>query len=91
VADRGLTSLIKFIALLSVNLGLVNLLPIPVLDGGHLMFYAAEALRGRPVPARAQEYGYRVGIAFIVCVFVLISFNDLKNQGAFLWVQHLMG
>jgi regulator of sigma E protease len=91
VADRGITSMIKFIALLSVNLGLVNLLPIPVLDGGHLMFYAAEALRGRPVPARAQEYGYRVGIAFIVCVFVLISFNDLKNQGAFLWVQHLMG
>jgi regulator of sigma E protease len=91
VADMGLSSLVRFIALLSVNLGLVNLLPIPVLDGGHLMFYAAEALRGRPVPVRAQEYGYRVGIALIVCVFVLISINDLKNEGAFLWVQHLIG
>jgi regulator of sigma E protease len=91
VADLGLASLVRFIALLSVNLGLVNLLPIPVLDGGHLMFYALEALRGRPVPARTQEYGYRVGIAIIVCVFLMISINDLKREGAFLWVQHLIG
>jgi regulator of sigma E protease len=91
VADLGFASLVKFIALLSVNLGLVNLLPIPVLDGGHLMFYAAEALRGKPVPARTQEYGYRVGIAIIVCVFLMISINDLKREGAFLWVQHLIG
>ncbi len=88
VADLGIGSLIKFMALLSVNLGLVNLLPIPVLDGGHLMFYAAEALRGRPVPARTQEYGYRLGLAFIVCLFLMISINDLKREGAFLWVQH---
>jgi len=91
VADLGIASLVRFIALLSVNLGLVNLLPIPVLDGGHLMFYALEALRGRPVPARTQEYGYRVGIAIIVCVFLMISINDLKREGAFQWVQHLIG
>ncbi|HTZ71309.1 MAG TPA: RIP metalloprotease RseP [Acetobacteraceae bacterium] len=91
VATMGVASLVKFIALLSVNLGLVNLLPIPVLDGGHLMFYAAEALRGRPVPARAQEYGYRVGIAIIGFVFLMISFNDLQREGAFLWVRHLIG
>ena len=91
VAQLGLVSLVTFIALLSVNLGLVNLLPIPVLDGGHLMFYAAEALRGRPVPPRAQEYGYRVGIAFIACVFVFVSWNDLVREGAFKWVAHLVG
>jgi regulator of sigma E protease len=91
VAQLGLLSLINFIALLSVNLGLVNLLPIPVLDGGHLMFYAAEALRGRPVPPRAQEYGYRVGVAIIASIFVFASFNDLVREGAFRWVAHLIG
>jgi regulator of sigma E protease len=91
VAQLGLVSLINFIALLSVNLGLVNLLPIPVLDGGHLMFYAAEALRGRPVPPRAQEYGYRVGVAIIASIFVFASFNDLVREGAFRWVAHLIG
>jgi len=91
VAQLGLASLINFIAILSVNLGLVNLLPIPVLDGGHLMFYAAEALRGRPVPPRAQEYGYRVGVAIIACIFVFASFNDLVREGAFRWVAHLIG
>jgi regulator of sigma E protease len=91
VAQLGIVSLISFIALLSVNLGLVNLLPIPVLDGGHLMFYAAEALRGRPVPPRAMEYGYRVGICFIACVFVFVSWNDLVREGAFKWVAHLAG
>jgi regulator of sigma E protease len=91
VAQMGVVSLLTFIALLSVNLGLVNLLPIPVLDGGHLMFYAAEAVRGRPVPARAQEYGYRVGIALIACVFVFVSWNDLVRADAFRWVAHLRG
>jgi regulator of sigma E protease len=91
VADMGVISFVKFIALLSVNLGLVNLLPIPVLDGGHLMFYFAEWLRGRPVPPRAQEYGYRVGLALIVCVFLAVSMNDLKREGAFAWLHHLIG
>jgi regulator of sigma E protease len=91
VAQLGIANLIMFIAVLSVNLGMVNLLPIPVLDGGHLMFYAAEALRGRPVPARAQEYGYRVGIAIIACVFVMVSWNDLVKDGAIHWVTHLAG
>jgi regulator of sigma E protease len=91
VAQLGIVSMLTFIGLLSVNLGMVNLLPIPVLDGGHLMFYAAEAVRGRPVPARAQEYGYRVGIALIACVFVFVSWNDLVREGAFKWVAHLRG
>ena len=66
VAQLGIASLITFIAVLSVNLGLINLFPIPVLDGGHLLFYLVEALRGRPVPPRAQEYGFRAGFALLV-------------------------
>ena len=58
-ASLGLAPLVNLMALLSVSLGLLNLFPIPVLDGGHLIFYALEALRGRPLPARAQEYGFR--------------------------------
>ena len=91
MARQGVLALISFIAILSVNLGLVNLLPVPVLDGGHLMFCAAEAVRGRPVPPRAQEYGYRVGIALIACLFVFASWNDLVREGAFHWVARLRG
>ncbi len=91
VATLGLTSLVGFIAMLSINLGLVNLLPIPILDGGHLMFYAAEAVRGRPLPARALDYGYRVGFALIGSLFIFISWNDLVHTGAVHWVTHLIG
>ena len=62
VASLGMASLVSFIAVLSVNLGLINLFPIPILDGGHLVFFLLEALRGRPVPPRVQEYGFRAGI-----------------------------
>jgi regulator of sigma E protease len=91
VAELGIASFVSFIAMLSVNLGLVNLLPIPVLDGGHLMFYAAEALRGRPLPPRALDYGYRVGFAIIASLFVFISWNDLVHTGAVHWVTHIFG
>ncbi len=91
VAQLGIVSLIGFIALLSINLGLMNLLPIPILDGGHLMFYAAEAVRGRPLPPRALDYGYRVGFAIIGSLFIFISWNDLVHTGAVRWVSHLIG
>jgi regulator of sigma E protease len=91
VAALGIASLVSFIGMLSINLGLVNLLPIPILDGGHLMFYAAEAIRGRPLPPRAQDYGYRVGFAIIASMFVFISWNDLVHTGAVQWVTHLLG
>jgi regulator of sigma E protease len=68
-----------FIALLSVNLGLVNLLPIPMLDGGHLAFYGLEALRGRPMAEKFQEYGYRFGFMVIACLMALSVFNDVRN------------
>lgn len=91
VARLGFVAVVKFTAFLSINLGLVNLLPIPVLDGGHLMFYAAEAVRGRPLPARALDYGYRLGFAFIASFFLFASWNDLVHTGAVRWVAHLIG
>jgi regulator of sigma E protease len=91
VAKLGTATLISFIAVLSVNLGLINLFPVPVLDGGHLLFYLAEALRGRPLPQRAQEYGFRAGLAFLACLFVFATWNDLTHLGLFRWVVSLMG
>jgi regulator of sigma E protease len=91
IAQLGAASLISFIAVLSVNLGLINLFPIPVLDGGHLLFYAAEAMRGRPLPQRAQEYGFRAGLALIACLFVFATWNDLTHLGLFRWVAGLIG
>ncbi len=91
VAQLGIASLISFIGVLSVNLGLINLFPIPVLDGGHLLFYMAEALRGRPLPPRAQEYGFRAGVAFLACLFVFATWNDLTHLGLFRWVAGLIG
>jgi regulator of sigma E protease len=91
VAQLGIASLVSFIAVLSVNLGLINLFPIPILDGGHLLFYAAEAIRGRPIPPRAQEYGFRAGLALLACLFVFATWNDLTHLGIFRWVATLIG
>jgi regulator of sigma E protease len=91
VAQLGAASLISFIAVLSVNLGLINLFPVPVLDGGHLVFYLFEGLRGRPLPQRAQEYGFRAGLAFLACLFVFATWNDLTHLGLFRWVASLIG
>ncbi len=91
VAQLGLPSLVSFIAVLSVNLGLVNLFPIPVLDGGHLLFYLAEAVRGRPIPPRAQEYGFRAGLALLVGLFMFATWNDLSHLGIVRWFAGLLG
>lgn len=91
VAQLGTVTLIDFIAVLSINLGLINLLPIPVLDGGHLLFLLAEAVRGRPVPPRAQEYSFRAGLAVILTVFVFATWNDLSHLGVVRWVAGLIG
>ena len=91
VAQHGAGSLVTFIALLSVNLGLINLFPIPILDGGHLVFYAAEAIRGRPLPPRALEIGFRAGLALIACLFVFATWNDLTSFGLFRWMAGLIG
>src|SRR5579875_3084299 len=91
VAKLGLVNLVSFIAVLSVNLGLINLLPVPVLDGGYLLFYLAEAVLRRPIPPRALEFGLRAGLAVLVGLFVFATWNDLAHLGLFRWIAHLIG
>jgi regulator of sigma E protease len=75
----GLVGLIYLAAALSVSIGLFNLFPVPMLDGGHLVFYAIEALRGRPLSARSQDLGFRIGFALVIMLFVFVTFNDIAN------------
>jgi regulator of sigma E protease len=89
MAERGFVEIVLFTAFLSLNLGLVNLFPIPVLDGGHLLFYAFEWLRGRPPGERAQEYGFRVGLAVLLAIFVFATWQDLKRLAVFKFVTGL--
>jgi regulator of sigma E protease len=79
VSDEGIIPLINLIAWLSISLGLINLFPIPVLDGGHLLFYAIEAVSRRPVSERALAFGFRVGFALIVSFFVFVMWHDLSR------------
>jgi regulator of sigma E protease len=76
----GVVPLINLAAVLSVSIGLLNLFPIPMLDGGHLLYYALEAVRGRPLGERAQELGFRIGLAFVVCLFLFATWNDISKQ-----------
>lgn len=78
-ADYGVVYFLGFLALISVNLGIVNLLPLPVLDGGHLMFFAIEAVTRRPVSERVQDIGYRVGSAILVALMAVALFNDFTR------------
>ena len=91
VAELGFASLVSLIAVLSVNLGLLNLFPIPVLDGGHLVFFTLEALRGKPLSERAQEMGLRAGFALLVGLGVFATWNDLSHFGLFGWIAKLVG
>ncbi len=90
-AAAGWVAFATLVAMLSVNLGLVNLLPVPILDGGHLMFYAIEALLRRPLSRRAQMLGFQAGFALIAMVMVLITVNDLADLGLFRWARALAG
>ncbi|MGO1618220.1 MAG: sigma E protease regulator RseP [Oceanisphaera sp.] len=78
-ADYGLVYFLGFMALVSVNLGIINLLPLPVLDGGHLLFYIIEAVTGRPVPEKIQEVGFKVGAALLMMLMGLALFNDFAR------------
>lgn len=78
-AAGGLTSFTWLLIVLSVNLGLINLFPIPMLDGGHLVMYTVEALRGRPLAERSQEIAFRVGLAMVLALMVFATWNDLVN------------
>ncbi|MCH8188443.1 MAG: RIP metalloprotease RseP [Proteobacteria bacterium] len=89
VATISLLASIQFAAFLSVSLGLINLFPIPVLDGGHLLFYGFEALRGKPLSRKAQEYGLRFGLLLIFGLLLLTTFNDLNRLDLFGFVSGL--
>ncbi len=78
-ASLGLVALINLTAVLSVSIGLVNLFPIPMLDGGHLMFYAYEAVAGKPMPERVQEVGMRIGLSMVLALFIFVTWNDITR------------
>jgi regulator of sigma E protease len=77
VAGLGIEPMLLWIAFISANIGFLNLLPIPVLDGGHLLFYAIEAVRRRPLSQRMQEIGFQIGIALVLMLMVYVNLNDL--------------
>ena len=87
----GPEQLIWFIAMVSINLGFINLLPIPMLDGGHLLFYALEAVRRRPVDANVQEWAFRGGLAAILALMLFVTFNDLGSFGLWKNLAGLIG
>jgi regulator of sigma E protease len=78
-SNGGLLGLINLAAILSVSIGLMNLFPVPMLDGGHLLFYAVEALRGRPLSERAQEIGFRVGLGLVLMLMLFVTWNDIVH------------
>jgi regulator of sigma E protease len=82
VATAGMVALIHLAAVLSVSIGLLNLFPIPLLDGGHLLFYLIEAIRGRPLSERAQEMGFRIGLAIVLMLMIFATFNDILHLTA---------
>lgn len=79
VAESGIGPLLMLAGILSISIGFINLLPIPMLDGGHLVFYAAEALRGRPVSATAQEWSFRVGFVLVLALMLFSTWNDIMH------------
>jgi len=82
VASEGLPSLFSLAAVLSVSIGLLNLFPVPLLDGGHLLFYGIEAVRGKPLSERAQEVGFRIGLAIVVMLMIFATYNDILHVAA---------
>ncbi|WP_041536837.1 RIP metalloprotease RseP [Parvibaculum lavamentivorans] len=89
VATIGFAALISMTAMLSVSIGLLNLFPVPMLDGGHLLYYAVEAVRGRPLGEQAQEYGFRIGLALVMMLMVFATWNDLVHLQVFSFLSGL--
>jgi regulator of sigma E protease len=79
VARFGLAALLNLVAVLSISIGLINLAPVPLLDGGHLLYYAVEALMGRPMSERLQEYGFRVGLGLVLALMIFATVNDIMH------------
>lgn len=81
--SMGPLAFINFVALISLNLAFINLLPIPTLDGGHLAFYAAEAVRRKPIGPRGQEWAFRTGLAFVLALMLFVTVNDIASLPIF--------
>ena len=79
IAQDGAWALIWFMAIISINLGLINLFPVPLLDGGHILFYAIEKLFGKPLNEKAQEIGFRIGMALVASLMLFATWNDLVH------------
>ena len=90
-ATLGLVAFVSLVALLSINLGFINLLPVPMLDGGHLLFYGIEAVQRRPVSPQAQDWAFRGGLAFILALLLLTTVNDLGSFGLWERLGSLIG
>jgi regulator of sigma E protease len=89
-AQDGFLSVVLYTILISLNLGLINLFPIPVLDGGHLVFYAFEAILGRPLGEKAQEYGFRIGLFLVLALMVFATRNDIVSLPVWNMVKRLL-
>jgi regulator of sigma E protease len=89
VASIGFGALLNMTAVLSVSIGLLNLFPVPMLDGGHLLYYAVEAVRGRPIGEQAQEIGFRIGLALVMMLMVFATWNDLVHLQVFAFLSGL--
>lgn len=90
-ANMGWASFFFLMAFISINLGFINLLPIPMLDGGHLLFYAIEGIKGRPVSPQVQEMAYRSGLMVLLTLMVFVTFNDLSSFGLWRSLSGLIG
>ena len=90
MAQGGIVNLLLFMAALSINLGLINLFPIPMLDGGHLAYYVFEAIRGRPLDPRVQEYGFRFGLILVLLLMLFATWNDLVHLKVFEFIRELV-
>jgi regulator of sigma E protease len=90
-ASLGWLDFVLFMALISINLGFINLLPIPLLDGGHLLFYAIEGVRRKPLKPEAQEWAFRTGLAVLLALMIFVTFNDLASFGLFAKLGGLIG
>jgi regulator of sigma E protease len=90
MAQSGFYAFFWFLGVLSLHLCLINLLPVPMLDGGHLLFYGFEAIRGRPLGPKAQEYGFRIGLALVLTLMVVVTWNDLVHLRVVAFIRSLI-
>jgi regulator of sigma E protease len=91
MAVVGPQTFVWFMALISINLGFINLLPVPMLDGGHLLFYGLEAVRRKPVAPQVQEWAFRSGLLLLLGLMLFATFNDLSAFGLWRGLSGLIG